>query len=60
MNQQIMEILGQAAMKKLPQFLPQEITNTAWTLATLSISNTPLFLEISVESLVDDVDAAKQ
>ena len=55
-----MEILGQAAMKKLRQFLPQEITNTAWTLATLSISNTPLFLEISVESLVDDVDAAKQ
>ena len=48
-----MEILGQAAMKKLGQFLPQEITNTAWTLATLSISNTALFLEISVESLVD-------
>lgn len=46
-----METLGQAAMKKLRQFLPQEITNTAWAFATLSVSNTSLFLEISVKVL---------
>mmetsp|Transcript_78300 Transcript_78300/g.122169 ORF Transcript_78300/g.122169 Transcript_78300/m.122169 type:complete len:527 (+) Transcript_78300:356-1936(+) len=46
-----MDAIAAQAIAKLPQFIAQEISNTAWAFATLAVSNDPLFEAIAAESI---------
>jgi len=46
-----MEAIAQQAISTLPQFVPQDISNIAWSFATLPIDHEPLLEAISAEAL---------